>query len=168
MNNNSQNKNKEETEVMKKTVLIISAALLISVSSNCQWYQRKYGVNDLNLLSVEQLNNAASNSKAGLTFGFIFSVPATIGIVSGLIMMQAPYPESMGKAFAGLSWIIISIPPEILGLTLLGIYSSRLKSINAVLKKTEIDIGIINYPSGRQITGSPGGSFPGFSITYRF
>jgi hypothetical protein len=153
---------------MKKTILLISAALLISVSSNCQWYQRKYEVNDINLLSKDQLNTAASNSKAGLAFGFIFSVPATIGIVSGLVMMQAPYPESLGKAFAGLAWIIISVPPEILGLTLLGIHSSRLKSINAVLKNTEIDMGIINYPSGKELNGPVGSTLPGFSITYRF
>jgi hypothetical protein len=74
----------------------------------------------------------------------------------------------MGKAFAGVAYIIFSIPPEILGLTLLGVHSSRLKSIKDALKNTEIKIGFINYPAGKVFAGSTTDFSLGFSITFRF
>jgi len=153
---------------MKKAILIFTAILLISEGSYCQWYQRQYGVNNLNLLTIEQLNEALTKSKTGLVFGAVLAIPATVGIISGLILMQAPFPESMGKSFAGIAYIILSIPLEILGVTLLGVYSSRLKSIKGTLKSTEMKIGFINYPAGKVIAGSVTDFSPGFSITFRF
>jgi len=146
---------------MKKVFLITSVILLTCEILNCQWYQRKYGVNDINLLSKEHLNLALANCKAGLVFGTIFSIPATIGIISGLIMMTSDYPDPTAKQFEGFAYLVLSLPPEILGLTLLGVYSSRLKSIKGVLKNTEVKVVLINYPSERFVV-------PGFSVKFRF
>ena len=146
---------------MKKVFLITSVILLTCEILNCQWYQRKYGVDDINLLSTEHLNLALANCKAGLVFGTIFAIPATIGIITGLIMMTSDYPEPTAKQFEGFAYLVLSLPPEILGLTLLGVYSSRLKSIKEVLKNTEIKVVLINYPSERCVV-------PGFSVKFRF
>jgi hypothetical protein len=54
---------------------------------------KKYEVNNLNLLTIKQLNEALTKSRTGIVFGAVFAIPATVGIISGLIMMQAPYPE---------------------------------------------------------------------------
>lgn len=32
---------------MKKASLLMSTAILLSVNGNCQWYNRRYGVNDI-------------------------------------------------------------------------------------------------------------------------
>ena len=153
---------------MNKISLLIFALLMISASSNCQWYQRQYGVKDINLLSAEQLNEVITKSRTGLVFGAVFSIPATIGIIAGLVMQKAPYPESLGKSFAGLAYIIFSVPPEILGLTLIGIHSSRIKSIKEIQKMAEIKIGFINYPVGKDLIASGDNILPCISITFRF
>ena len=50
---------------MKKILLIMVAVLMITTGGNCQWLQRKYGVNDINMLSTEQLNVALRKAKVG-------------------------------------------------------------------------------------------------------
>lgn len=153
---------------MKKMLLITSVILLTCEISNCQWYQRKFGVNDINLLSTEQINLALVNCKTGLVFGAVFAIPATIGIIGGLIMLTSDHPEPTAKDFEGFAYLVLSLPPEILGLTLLGVYSSRLKSIKEVLKNTEIKIGVINYPPERLFPFSERVIMPGISIKFRF
>jgi len=70
---------------MKKILLIIIAALLLSVTGNCQWYQRRYDVNDINQLSQEQLNEAFLRARGGArayegVFLVMGSVPKAINL----------------------------------------------------------------------------------------
>ena len=50
---------------MKKLMLVLSL-LIVSNLSNAQWYNRKYKVNDINLLTNEQLNESLRASKNAL------------------------------------------------------------------------------------------------------
>jgi len=154
---------------MGKVILIISTALLLSVSGNCQWYNRRYGVNDINQLSQEQLNEALTRAQRGISGGRTLSLVSTIGICGGIIEILAT--RNVGEGFgilAGMGLIIVSVPLEIVGLTKWGINDSRVKSIKGVLKRTEVKMGLINYQR-ENICASLQGSFsPCFSVTIHF
>ena len=131
---------------MKKVLLIISTLLLLSVSGNCQWYNRLYGVNDINQLSKEQLNQALIRTQRGISGGRTLSLVSAIGICGGIIEILAT--RNVGEGFgilAGMGLIIVSVPLEIVGLTKWGINDSRAKSIKEVLKSTELKTGLLNY-----------------------
>ena len=160
---------------MKKVFIIISVLFLISENGNCQWYQRQFGVNDLNQLSQEQLNMALKKAKGGVATGITFSVIGAIGIVSGIHLFTKDYPDDeypdqaeMGKQFEGLGLALISIPPEIIGLVILKKKRSRIAEIEKVLNNPEIKIGLFNCPS-RGVFSHPAGYISsGFSIIWRF
>jgi hypothetical protein len=160
---------------LKKVFLIISAALLISVSSNCQWYQKLYGVNDLNQLSKEQLNIVLKKAKGRVATGITLSAVSTIGIISGIYLFRKDYPDDvypdqaeMGKQFEGLGLALISIPLEIAGLVMMKKNRSVIMKIKEGFNNTEIQLGLFKYPSGIVSNSSFGSTIPGFSVTFRF
>jgi hypothetical protein len=157
-------------EEMKKIVLVIIASLLIFANSHCQWYQRQYGVNDPNHLSQDQLNEALRKAKSGVTTGVILSTAGVLGIIGGIILMKSdsPIPGDIGKNMLGLELTAVSVPIEITGLILWGRFSDRTKTLKGILKKTEIDIGLINSPLVGASTGLINNPSPGLSVTFRF
>jgi len=131
---------------MKKVLLIISTLILLSVSGNCQWYNRRYGVNDINQLSKEQLNEALIRTQRGISDGRTLSLISAIGICGGITEILAT--RNVGEGFgilAGMGLLIVSVSLEIVGLTKWGINDSRAKSIKEVLKSTELKTGLLNY-----------------------
>jgi hypothetical protein len=155
---------------MKKVLLIISTLILFSVSGNCQWYNRRYGVNDINQLSKEQLNEALIRTQRGISGGRTLSLVSAIGICGGIIEILAT--RNVGEGFgilAGMGLIIVSVPLEIVGLTKWGINDSRAKSIiKEVLKSMELKMGLVNYPCRNIFASSQGSLLPCLSITVRF
>jgi hypothetical protein len=155
---------------MKKVLLIISTLILLSVSGNCQWYNRRYGVNDINQLSKEQLNEALIRTQRGISGGRTLSLVSAIGICGGIIEILAT--RNVGEGFgilAGMGLIIVSVPLEIVGLTKWGINDSRAKSIiKEVLKSMELKMGLVNYPCRNIFASSQGSLLPCLSITVRF
>jgi hypothetical protein len=131
---------------MKKVLLIISTLILLSVGGNCQWYNRRYGVNDISQLSQKQLNEALTRTQRGISGGRTLSLVSAIGICGGIIEILAT--RNVGEGFgilAGMGLIIVSVPLEIVGLTKWGINDSRAKSIKEVLKSIELKTGLLNY-----------------------
>jgi hypothetical protein len=159
---------------MKRAFLILTTASLLSVSGNCQWYNRRYGASDINQLTQEQLNEALTWAQNKVTGGHVQSITGAIGIAVGsylIVHSKKKYPEANDITEGGMTgWIFlaISIPVEIAGLLKWGINGTRVKSIKEVLKSTEIKMGIGN--SQRIILGSsPQSSLvPCLSITVRF
>jgi len=156
---------------MKKEILIISTTILLSVSGNCQWYNRRYGINDINQLSHEQLNEALKKAKGGARTGAILSAVSFTGIISGiLIASSADNLEEGGerRAYNGVFLVIGSVPIGLTGLTIWGINGTRTKRIKSVLKSTELKMGLVNCPCRNIFASSQGYLFPLFSITVRF
>ena len=159
---------------MKKVFLIISTLILLSVSGNCQWYNRRYGASDINQLTKEQLNEALTRAQNKVTGGHVLSIVGAIGIGVGsylIVHSKKIYPEANDitePQLTGFTFLVISIPIEIAGLIKWSINGTRVKSIKEVLKSTEIKMGIGN--SQRIILGSsPQTSLvPCLSITVRF
>jgi hypothetical protein len=156
---------------MKKVFLLIATTLLISVSSNCQWYHRQYGVNDLNQLSQEQLNAALMKAKSRIRTGAILSTVSAIGIVGGIIII-AKTQQATGEGFLygiyGLLLMEISIPIEIVGLVKLSKNSLRVKSIERVLNNAKISMGLVNFQRGNIYSSSQSYLLPCLSVTIRF
>lgn len=51
---------------MKTVFLIMATAMLISTCGNCQWFERRYGADDIYQLSNEQLHDDYKRAKAGV------------------------------------------------------------------------------------------------------
>jgi hypothetical protein len=154
---------------MKKVFLIISSVILLSVNGNCQWYNRRYGVNDINQLSKEQLNEALIRTLRGISGGRTLSLVSAIGICGGIIEILAT--RNVGEGFgilAGMGLIIVSVPLEIVGLTKWGINDSRAKSIKEVLKSTELKTGLLNYHGINIYSDSQVSIIPCLSVIIHF
>jgi hypothetical protein len=154
---------------MKKAFLIMSTAILLSISGNCQWYNRRYGVNDINQLSKEQLNEALIRAQGGFSGGRTLSIVGAIGIGGGIIEILAT--KNLGEGFgilAGMGLIAVSVPLEVTGLVIWGTNSQRIKSIKEVLKNIELKIGFINYQGVNICSVSLDSLLPCLSVKIRF
>jgi hypothetical protein len=150
---------------MKKTGLIIAVIILLSVNGNCQWFHRKYGVNDITQLSQEQLNEAYRKAKTGARVGGFVSVISGVGIISGIIVLNSVEDrEDESKAYTGVFLTGISIPLEITGLTIWGINSTRKKNIKNILNNLDINVGLINIPSANLSRDSKAYLVPGICL----
>jgi hypothetical protein len=162
---------------MKKVFLIMTTALLfVSISCNCQWYQRQYGVNDINQLSQEQLNEALLNAQSGRAVGCVMLTVGVIGSVgSWLVGRTIPISFFGGTTVENRSrlnrCILIgccSIPVGITGGVILGKYNTRVRTIKGIMNNTEIKLGLLNYSASNKPGSSNYSSIPGFSITFNF
>lgn len=154
---------------MKKTGLIIAALILLSITGNCQWYHRRYGVNDINQLSQKQLNEALRKAKAGARVGGFVSVISGVGIISGIITLSSVKDrEDEGKAYSGVFLTGISIPLEITGLTIWGINATRKNNIKNTLKNLDINVKLINNPSANLFEDSNSPSVPCIFLKFYF
>jgi|OpeIllAssembly_1097287.scaffolds.fasta_scaffold59711_2 hypothetical protein len=159
----------ENLQLMKKLFLILTTLILLSVNGNCQWYNRRYGVNDINQLSEEQLNEALIRTHRGISGGSTLSLIGVIGICGGIIEIIAT--KNIGEGFgilAGMGLIIVSVPLEIVGLTKWSINDTRSKSIKEVLRSTELKMGLVNYHERNTFSITQGSLLPCLSITIRF
>jgi hypothetical protein len=160
---------------MKKVFLIISSVLFISLSANCQWYQKNFGVDDPGQLSTEQLNKALKKSKDGVTTGIILTAFGSIGIITGACLFLKDYPDEkypdqaeIGKKSQGIILALVSIPPEVIGLSLLKENRLRKSEIERFIINMEMKIVLINSPAEQVFAGSSGNFFPCFSFTIGF
>jgi hypothetical protein len=158
---------------MKRAFLILTTAILLSVSGNCQWLNRHYGVNDFNQLSQEQLNHALNKAQGGVVGGIILSVAGAIGLGLGGYHIWHGHtlsPEGVYYEDLPLGWalVLISSPIEITGLVKLSKSSQRIKSIKEVMKNTELKMGLANYQMVNSCSDSKGSLLPCLSLTIRF
>ena len=154
---------------MGKVFLIMISIIMLSVSANCQWYNRQYGVSDINQLSQIQLNEALIRAKNGISSGAVISIIIGIGIVSGISIAAASNaPEEVNRAYGGVFLAIGSVPLGLAGATTWAINGTRAKSIKEVLKSTEVKLGLVNYQRSIICSGSQGALLPCLSVTIRF
>ena len=140
---------------------------MLSVSGNCQWLKKHYGVNEFNQLSQEQLNDALRRVNNGVKCGTILSVTGVIGIGSGIIIILANQDKDFG-GLGGLLLLEASVPIEIAGILLWSTNGKRIKSIKEVLKSTELKMGLINCHHEYFCSGSKGFLLPCLSLTMEY
>ena len=161
----------QNLKIMKKVFLfLIFALLLLSESAKCQWYQRRYGADNINQLSEQQLTEAFLRSRGAVRAGTLVSAAGAIGIVAGAIMFKhySPYPGDIGINVLGVLVLGATIPMEITGLTILGVSYPRLQSIKAVMNNTDVRLGVMNYSQYNVIGGPKCSAIPCVSVTLRF
>lgn len=149
---------------MKKVLLILFTVLMITVSGNCQWLQRKYGANDINQLSVEQLNNALSRAKSKVWSGAIISYFGTTSLLLAVSIKNPGNttrgPGGEGRAYRD-AFLVMGSALDLVGLPILLTNCTRLKTIKKALRKTKISFepsvyhpdNIFNYPGSTTMSG---------------
>ncbi len=136
---------------MKRAFLIIITFLFVCSTIKCQWYSRRYGVNDINQLTREQLNEALIRAQNKITGGIVLSVAGAIGIGAGSYLIahsKKIYPEANDITqlqLSGFSLLVVSIPIEITGLIKWALNGERAKTIRSVLKSTEMKPGFVYF-----------------------
>lgn len=154
---------------MKKIFLIIAGVILMTTDGNCQWYQTWYGVNEINQLSTEQLNNALRITNRHIQTGKIISVIGAIGIIGSIIEMNATnHVEAGYSILLGAAGIIISVPLEITGLTIWGVNSSRKNKIVNCLRTAKIGIGFNHAPAITMFENSNFNLTPAIAVVISF
>ena len=151
---------------MKKTLLIITAIILLSTSGNCQWYQKRYGVNDINQLSRDQLNEALSKAKKGTRVGFWLTFGGVAGIISTVAIFKNV--EESSSEFIPVYLLLGMAPVVITGLEVMSVNSSRKSKIIRTLMNSEISLGFTNIPTGNLYRGSNIFTRPNISVTINF
>jgi hypothetical protein len=156
---------------MKKALLIIAAVLMITTTANCQWVQRKYGVNDINMLSTEQLNGALRSAKSRVWTGAFISYFGTTSLFLGLSIKNPGHstrgPGGEGRAFKD-AFLTMGSVLELAGLPILLTNCIRKNNIKKALKKTEVNFGLSNYPTYNISNSTDISSVPSISVTIRF
>jgi hypothetical protein len=79
---------------MKRIALASSLLLLISLNSSGQWYQKKYQVNDINALSLEQLEESLHESKSNTYISLGITGVGGLLILAGLYLPYEINDES--------------------------------------------------------------------------
>ena len=156
---------------MKTVFFIMVTAMLISSCGNCQWFERRYGVDDIYQLSDEQLNDAFKRARTGTWVGAILTTVGAAGLITGIAIASSA--NDMGRAgearaYEGVFLAMGSVPLGIAGVTIWGINGTRLQTIKEIMNKTEIKPGVLNYPSGNYSRDFNCSFIPGFSITFNF
>jgi len=144
------------------------SVILFSVSSHSQWYNRRYGVSDLNELSQEQLNLALANAKFEFASGIFLSVVGAAGLYGGIYLSKSAPPGDIGRAFTGLIIIGISITSEIAGLITLTTNIKRIERIEQVMRNKELHLGLRIYQKGNMYSGSSKSVLPCLTLNIHF
>jgi hypothetical protein len=157
---------------MKRTFLIIVAVLLITANGNCQWYQRKYGVNDINQLSQQQINESLRKAKVRAWTGAYISCIGVITLSSGISMKYAPKDlhgsQLQEQQISKVAFLTLGSVLTPVGLTMLFKNCSRMKAIKKTMKNTEISLGVTNCPTDNMFNSSNIYAIPTISVAINF
>ncbi len=155
--------------------ILFLATLLLSIlcfRSFGQWYEKKYNVNDINLLSREQLEESLKDYKTELLYSGVISVAGAGIFVAGRYL---PYEVNDESSFIeqligerGMKKIVMATGVGIAagGLVAGIVYLGRIGKIKSVIKEY--------YASGAKIIISPDvlinnqSMVAGFSVTFSF
>ena len=156
---------------MKISIRFVTIMLLISANCHCQWYERRYGVNDIFQLTPEQFKESLSKANAGARTGAVLSIIGTAGTICGIsIASSAAHmgSEGEGRAFTGVFLAIGSVPIVLTGLTVLGTYGPRIRRIREILETAEIKTGLLDCSQNDIFKNLNYSSVPAISVTVRF
>ena len=155
------------------------AIILLSVESNCQWYNKKYGVNDLSQLSQEQLTEASMLKKSQISGDIALVGMGSLIAFGGISLIN--YVENktaeldpnvifwdMVIFVMGCGLFIGGGGVGITGLILIPIHLSQRREINKILQSTKIKIGLMNYPVDNVFSNSEISPVPGVSMIIYF
>jgi hypothetical protein len=140
---------------------------------NGQWYEKRYNVNDINLLTQEQLNESLSSTRTDLIWS-----AGTIGIGGLLILLEeiSPYELSedptifeqiMGEK--GMRWITIATGSALAagGTIAAFVLIDRIGQIKSVMRNYGITGQIRIYP-GMLTIREQGSYCPGITLLFNF
>lgn len=159
----------------KKMLLALLFILLLIQGSFGQWYNKKFLVNDINLLSQEQLNGSLDETKENLY--------ACLGITAlgGLLMwlgnstLKNGIPEDasiiqqlLGAQFMGRTYIALGIGGAAGGTVSALVFFGRYEKIKSVLRNNYSPTGSINISPAVVFYGNNNSPAIGLSVKLKF
>ena len=160
--------------IMKKVLFVLVTLMAFCSAIDSQWYYRRYGVASIDKLSTEQLNESLAKARNGVTGCIVISAAGVIGICAGgyfIAHSKKVYPEAndlTNLQMTGATLILLSVPLEIIGLTKLGISSSRKKVLREEAGRRGLKPGIALYQQGRIYASCRDHIVPVISIRFDF
>jgi len=157
---------------MKRLIIASLFLFILSFRSSGQWYEKKYNVTDINLLSREQLDESLKESKTDLLYSGAVSAAGAGIFVAGRYL---PYEINDESSFLeqligerGMKKIVMATGVGIAagGLVAGIVYLGRIGKIKSVINEY--------YASGARLIVSPDilitdrSPVAGFSVTFSF
>jgi hypothetical protein len=146
---------------MKKAVLVLALFALMAIDSEGQWYNKKYGVSDINGLTEEQLSTSFQESGNNL---LIAAVVAGCGglliwagkstIKNGLDEDATAIEQLFGAEFMGKTYIVLGVGAIAGGTVTALVLFGRHERIRSVLHR--------NYGPAASLSISPSVITTGF------
>lgn len=162
------------TSQMKRIFIASILCLIPFLNSWGQWYAKKYGVPDMNMLSKTQLEESLSNSKKGLMYSGISAGAGGLMIIAGKFFEyeQEEDPDFFEKLLGpdGMNKLIIVLGAGVVAGSAIAfiVYLERIGKIKSVMNKNVSSSGSL-YISPAIISNRYTGSCStGFKITYNF
>jgi hypothetical protein len=158
---------------MKKFLLSALFMLLVLTNSFGQWYQRRYNVNDINLLTRDQLEESLSRAKFSLIGSSFLAVSG-----AGLALLSR-YGESDDEDEPFLDWLFgEETMKDVWFYTGLALCAGSLVSVVVCIDRTANIKSTLrtNYPASGSLQISPAAIYcsdtrslrPGITLTFRF
>ena len=158
---------------MRKSVIVLFLLIITTDNSFGQWYNKKYHVSDINLLSVEQLQKSLKESKTsslGAIFVACFGGFLVIGGTNQLFDLP-DHPtlmeELMGKKGSNDMACVVGAGMVAGGVLASINFESRIRKIKVAINK-KAETGSIRISPMILSNNSSGLRLPGLLLTYKF
>jgi hypothetical protein len=161
------------TYLMKKLILSL-LLVMVFISSSGQWYEKKYGVSRIDLLSDVQMDEAEDQAKNIAVDGVIVLGAGAVGCLAGYLYLSqglgedpSVLEELLGPKVIGKGLIFLGIGTAATGAVIAMVGLTRKSSIQAARNRYNPE-GCLNI-TPILVTNSENGSVnPGISIILRF
>ena len=159
---------------MKRIIIVMSALLFISADACSQWYVKQYNVQDISLLTEQQLEESLKNARDNV---YVSLVVSGVGGVVVLLTVLFPYEESeestlveelLGEKNVNNLYIAGGVALAAGGLVAAITYLARMGTIRSELEDPFSSSGSFSLEPAIFIERSSNNILPGLTMTFRF
>ena len=157
-----------------KKILIVTCLFIISFfNSYGQWYNKKYHVSDINLLTKDQLDEALGNSKDGMLYSVAFVGLGGIGFIFTRYLPQPIENPTFIESLIGDRGMNTIYQVACAGIIVGGVIAfivnmGRTWEIKSTIKKNYPTLGLLNISPTLLLNNYKGSYHPGITLTYNF
>ena len=159
---------------MKRVILISCLTIISFLNSNGQWYVRQYHVNDIDLLTKEQLETSLRQSKRDLlTSGAIAGVGGLVFIIykyarPGMSDDPSWFEQIIGDEGVNKIGMTVSAGVLIAGTIISICHLGKIVRIKSAIANKDRSLGSLNISPAIRLNNFTRSFQPGLSITYNF
>jgi len=160
---------------MKRIFILITLLFIICLSSNGQWYVKKYGVSDINYLTGAQLSESLKNANQLTLASWIVAGMGGLMIFFGRDIVHHGLPEDatfleqlLGNKFMGNTYIVLGTG-ILAGGTVCGFAGlGRIASIKSAIKRNNAPLGLLTVSPEVFLNNDTRSVTPGVGVKINF